>query len=264
MRIALGDVSLNVEESGEGDVLVLIHGLGNSLHLWDPVVTPLSNHHRVVRYDVRGFGESDKPAGPYSTAMFADDLRALLDSLSIATAHVLGISMGGVIAQQFALSYPERLRSLILASTSSEVGEKPSAAWQRLAAAIERRGFDERSADASRAFGSEFVARHPQVVRDVALQNARNDPRAYAAAARAVADYNFTEALRNLRVPVLLLQGLDDRMTPPGGAVRMRRALPRARLLMVEAAGHNLPIEMPALFAHTVAAFTGGIELSRR
>ena len=186
-----------------------------------------------------------------------------MDTLGVASAHVLGISMGGVIAQRFGLDFPDRARSLVLVSTSSEVGAQAAAAWQRLADSIERRGFDPRSADASRAFAPTFVEHHPEVVREFGLRNAENDPRAYAAAARAVSDYQLTEALRQLNPPALILQGLADRMTPPGGSVKMSRAIPRCRLLMVEDAGHNLPIEKPAWFTASVLGFLAGVDLAR-
>ena len=262
-RVALGDVTLNYEQAGEGTDLVLVHGLGGSVHSWDADVPVFARHHRVLRVDMRGCGASDKPPGPYSPALFASDLRGVLDHAQVAAAHLLGISMGGVIAQRFALDYPERVRSVTLVSTSSEVGAKSLAAWQRLADLIEREGFDARSADASRAFSPGFVARHPEVVAEIAALNAANDPRGYAAAARAMSNYNWTAELSRLRSPVLILQGLDDQLTPPGGAVKMSRGLPHARLLFIAEAGHNLPLERPEVFQSSVLAFIAGVDFAR-
>jgi pimeloyl-ACP methyl ester carboxylesterase len=262
-RAAIGDISLNYELEGQGSDLVLIHGLGGDAHSWDADVSAFACCHRVLRPDVRGCGASDKPAGPYSPVLFARDLCGLFDTVGIDDAHVLGISLGGVIAQRFALDYPSRVRSLILVSTSSEVGAKSVAAWQRLADLIEREGFDARSADASRAFSPSYAARHPERVADLGRRNAANDPRAYAATARAVSDYNWTADLPRVTAPVLILQGLDDQLTPPGGSVKMSRALPQARLLMVAEAGHNLPTEQPAVFHNSVLAFTAGIDFAR-
>jgi pimeloyl-ACP methyl ester carboxylesterase len=98
-------------------------------------------------------------------------------------------------------------------------------------------------------------------VRALGEQVRRNDPRAYAAAARAVSDYNWTAELERVRAPVLILQGLADRLTPPGGSVLMSRSLPRARLLMIPGAGHFLPLEEPLAFAAAVLAFTGAVDL---
>jgi len=260
-RLALDDLEVNYLQEGSGTDLVLIHGLGNDLTMWDADAAAFANYHRVLRFDVRGFGDSDKPAGPYSPELFARDLAGLLEACGVERAHVLGISMGGVIAQRFALDYPARVRSLVLVSTSSEVGPKSTAAWQRLAATIERAGFDARSADASRAFAPAFVRRCPEIVAEMGRRNAACDPRGYAAAARAMSDYCWTDELARLRAPVLILQGLDDQLTPPGGAVKMRRALPHARLLMISECGHNLPIEQAAVFHNSVLAFTAGVDL---
>ncbi len=261
-RIAVGDCSLNVEQEGQGTPLVLLHGLGADVRYWEPHLETLKAHHCVVRLDIRGFGASDKPAGPYSPTMFARDLAGVLDACGFESAHIAGHSMGGVIAQRFGLDFPARARSLILVSTSSEVGEKSIAAWQRLADQIEEKGFDARSASAARSFSPSFAAKHPDVVQATGQRNAECDPRGYAAAARAVSDYHWTADLNRLTTPVLILQGLDDQLTPPGGSVKLRRALPNARLLMMAEAGHNLPIEQPELFRHALLGFTAGVDLT--
>lgn len=260
MRIAAGNITLNYELDGTGTPLVLTHGLGDSLRFWDGVAPALAAQHALLRWDVRGFGESDKPPGPYSAALFADDLAALLDALEIDRVHLGGISMGGVIAQRFALDHADRLRSLVLCSTSSEIGAAGTANWRRLADSIEARGFGAGARDASRSFAASFAAAHPEVVAAAGQQTALNEPRAYAAAARAMSDYHWTAELARVRVPVLILQGLADELTPPGGSVKMQRALPAARLLMFADTGHNLPLERPERFTAAALGFTGGVD----
>ncbi len=261
-QVVVDGVSLHYEQEGEGSDLLLVHGLGGTLQVWGADVPVFARHHRVTRFDVRGHGESEKPPGPYSLARFAQDVMAVCDAAGIESTHVLGISMGGVIAQRVALDAPRRVRSLILVSTSSEVGPQSVTAWQRLAERIERFGFDAQTADASRAFAPAFAKQHPDVVAALARRNAANDPRGYAAAARAVSDYNWTAELSRVTVPVLILQGLDDQLTPPGGSVKMSRALPHARLVMVDEAGHNLAIEQPAVFQSSVLAFAAGVDFA--
>jgi pimeloyl-ACP methyl ester carboxylesterase len=266
--------TLRYELAGGGEpAIVLTHGLGSDLAFWDPVVEPLAAHHRVLRWDLRGSGASATPPGPYDAALFARDLAALLDHVGIHEAHFVGHSGGGVVTQRFALDFPERVRSLVLASTSSEVGEKASAAWARLADSVERQGFPPRATvsrgdpvgpdrqPSTRGFAPAFAAAHPEIVREIGERTRRNDPAAYAATARAFGSYRFTEELRRMQAPTLVLQGLDDALTPPGGSVILARALPRSRLVMVPGAGHYLPIEMPALFTTGVLAFVAGREL---
>lgn len=245
-----------------GEWVVLTHGLGASSAYWDDHVEALARHHRVLRWDLRGAGASAKPAGPYSPALFAQDLAALLAHLEIERAHLVGHSGGGVVTQRFALDFPERVRSLVLISTSSEVGEKAATAWFRLADTIEARGFGSgpRPADA-RGFAPAFAAAHPEVVTAFDQATRRNDPVAYAASARAFGDYRFTAELERIEAPVLILQGLDDVMTPPGGSVIMSRKLRRSRLVMIPGAGHNLPLEQPVLLTTAIVSFLGGRDL---
>jgi pimeloyl-ACP methyl ester carboxylesterase len=132
--------------------------------------------------------------------------------------------------------------------------------WQRLADSIERRGFGTGARDASRSFSPGYAASHPEIVAAAGEQTARNDPHAYAAAARAMSDYHWTAELGRIRVPVLILQGLADQLTPPGGSVKMHRQLPAARLLMIPDTGHSLPIEQPAVFTAALLGFTGGLD----
>ncbi|MCX8073277.1 MAG: alpha/beta hydrolase [Candidatus Binatia bacterium] len=258
-----GAVTLHYLDEGEGTPLVLLHGLGGNSHVWDEFIPHFTRYHRVVRPDLRGFGQSDKPAGPYTLADYSSDLDALLEQAQLGPVHLLGISMGGVIAQRFTLDRPERVRSLILVSTSSEVGPRATAAWLRLADMIESRGFGDNAVDATRSVSPAFAARYPERVRALGELTRQCDPRAYAAAARSVADYHFTAELRGVAQPALILQGLDDQLTPPGGSVKMARALPHARLLLVPEAGHNLPTEKPELFVFSVLSFLGGVELAQ-
>lgn len=261
MDAELDDVRLHYEITGErGSLLVLTHGLGGTLDVYAPHVEALAAHHRVLRWDLRGAGRSERPPGPYDPGMFADDLAALLDHLDEPRAHLVGHSGGGVVSQRFALDHPARVASLVLVSTSSEVGEKARAAWLRLADTIEQNGFGPERDPDPRGFGTRFATEHPEVVRDLARRTRENDPRAYAASARAFGTYAWTDELVGIMAPALILQGLDDRLTPPGGSVIMARHLPRARLVMVPDAGHNLPLEMPSLFTTAILAFVAGIE----
>src|SRR5687768_11846391 len=141
MFTTVDNVRLHYEHEGQGTDLILIHGLGMSLRDWDAYIPELTRYHRILRFDVRGFGESEKPAGPYSPQLFARDVAGLARSCQVTRAHVAGISMGGVIAQRLALDFPDLVQSLMLISTSSEVNVKGQAAWEELAEGVEQRGF---------------------------------------------------------------------------------------------------------------------------
>src|SRR5690242_17669987 len=263
MRTTVEGLQLHYTLEGQGADLILIHGLGGSLRDWDGIAPILARYHRVLRWDVRGFGESDKPAGPYSPQLFARDLAELCRVVGITRAHVAGISMGGVIAQRFALDFPGLVRSLVLMSTSSEVGEQAQKAWLKLADSIEQRGFSTNPDGAMRVFTTDFVKANPDQVKALAERTATNDPRAYAAAARAIGVYNWTAELGRIQAPTLILQGLADVLTPPGGSVKLSRGIPRSRLLMVPECGHGMTVEKAEVVTQALLAFTAGVEFGQ-
>lgn len=265
MDAIVDGIHLHYQLTGtRGPLVVLTHGLGGRLEFFAPHVEALARDHRVLTWDLRGAGRSAKPPGPYGPERFAADLAGLLDHVGAARAFVVGHSGGGVVAQRFALDFASRLDGLVLASTSSEVGSKATAAWNRLADAIERNGFGSADRDPDpRGFGPAFAAAHPEVVRALAAETRANDPAAYAASARAFGSYDWTADLGRITAPTLILQGLADQLTPPGGSVILSRGIPRSRLVMVPDAGHNLPIEMPALFTTAILSFLGGLALAR-
>ncbi|MBC7679147.1 MAG: alpha/beta fold hydrolase, partial [Pseudorhodobacter sp.] len=121
----VNDIDLNYVLEGEGEqTIVLINGLADDLVSWDfQVPALLAAGHRVLRFDNRGIGESSAPAGPYTSRMLADDAKALVDHLGLTDIHLMGVSMGGMIAQEYALAHPEDLRSLTLACTYAAPGE---------------------------------------------------------------------------------------------------------------------------------------------
>lgn len=245
-----------------GSWVVLTHGLGEDMEYWSQIVEPLEREHRLLLWDVRGAGRSDKPPGPYTPSLFATDLVRLLGHLQVPRAHMVGHSAGGVICQRLALDHPARVASLCLISTSSEVGEKAKRAWEKLAQAVETSGLSAVGGSAERAFAPAFAEVNPEVVKQARARMLANDPRAYAACARAMSNYNWTQELGRIQAPTLILQGAEDRLTPPAGSWILKRNLPRARLMIIPGAGHNLPLEQPAVVGSAIAAFLGGLELA--
>ena len=216
-RVRVNDIELHYVEQGNGTPLVLVHGIGGSTAGWAAVQPQLAQQLRSIAIDVRGFGESDKPDGPVTPELWASDIAGLLDELQIDRAVILGHSMGGVIAQRFALDFPKRVLALILESTSSQVNDAARAYWEQQAGA--------------------------------------SDSPQWASAARAVSRIQFTSELNRIAVPTLILQGLTDPRTPPGGSVIMSRNIPGAELVMLEDTGHNIHQERPKEFVANVLAF---------
>lgn len=276
MKIAVNDeLELNYELDGDPatePVIVLTHGMGSSLRSWDDQVPhlrmnaeepvpALAKHYAVLRWDVRGHGESDKPPGPYSPEMHARDLAGLLRALGISSAHVGGNSMGGAITQRFVLDYPELVASAFLLCTSSEVNERLADAWEQRATIAETEG----TAEALRAAGSLANANTP--VRPLTEEEAQAGQQrtlqipgsVYAHVVRAMAYYNWTVELSRITAPVLILQGLQDTMTPPGGAVLIHREIRGSQLIMMDQCSHAITHDQPEQWRRHLLNFLDGV-----
>ena len=256
------DISINYEVSGEGDrVIVLTHGMGEALGTWDPDVPDLSRKYRVLRWDCRGHGESDMPDVPYSAAMHARDLAGLLKALGIAKAHVGGESMGGAIAQRFLLDFPEMSASGFILCSSSQVSDKMFDAWEQRAKIAEEQG-TQAVLDAEASFGnsSPSIKPYPPEREELQRQWTLKIPgKIYAHTVRAMAAYNWTADLRTIRVPVLILQGLQDAMTPPGGSVIMHRNIPNSQLVMMDECSHSIMNDQPEQWRRHLLNFLDGV-----
>jgi len=259
MRVKVNDISINYEVAGSGKTLVLIHGLGGNAQSWETIVPLFSGYYRVLTWDVRGHGQSDKPGGSYSTELFASDLAALLRTLGIGNAFVLGHSMGGVIALRFALDFPDLCHALIVSSSAAEVNPQATKYWQDLASTVLERGMEAVPFDAARIFSKGFIERNPEVVEEFARNRPVNDPSCYARAALAISAYNYNEELGRIRCPTLIIVGDQDVTTPPGGSVRMSRLIPDSKLIIFKGCGHVSYVEQPEVFSQAVLDFLVGI-----
>lgn len=257
MRAKVGEIELAYEIVGDGPVIALTHGIGATGADFAPIVPGLAERYRVLTWDVRGFGASDRPAEGYSIGRFAADLAGLLDHLGVGKAVIMGHSMGGTITQRFILDFPERAAAAVIMSTSSEVNERARDAWRAQADAIERDGMAawvRRSRPPEQT--DEYLQAHPEILEAEERRIANNpDGRVYAQAARAVADYNYTAELESVRIPTLVLVGGEDKQTPPGGSVIISRRIPGAELHIIPGYGHGLPREAPGEVVELVTAF---------
>ncbi len=264
MKIPVSDCVLHAEVHGAGGVpVVLIHGLGGCAASWEGIAERLAAERRTIVPDLRGCGASERGSLPYSLELLGDDVVAILEHAGVERCHLVGHSLGGVVAQDVLTRYGGRIVSAVLVSTSSKVGEKASAAWRRLADAVEAGGLEATAEAQSRGFGERFASTHPEVVARHADMTRRADPKVYAEQARAASSYDYTEALEDVRQPVLIVQGLADRLTSPGGSVIMSRALPRAELWMVDDVGHNAHIEMGSAFVERLLGFFTAAEVEQ-
>ncbi len=262
MRATINGVELHYDLEGSGPTIALTHGIGSSGRDWAPIVPALAEKYQVLTWDVRGFGRSEKnPNAEYSLRQFAADLAGLLDHIGVAKAYIGGTSMGGTITQRFILDYPEKTTAAIIMSTSSQVNERARDGWFAQADAIERDGM---AAWVQRGRAphvtEEFLAANPDVREAEERRIRENDPHIYAKIARAVADYHFTEELKSVRMPALVMVGSEDKQTPPGGSVIISRCIPGAQLHILDGLGHTLAREAPEKVLGLILPFLAAVE----
>ena len=246
-------------------VLVLNNGiLMNAAGSWLPQTDVFASSFRVLQYDCRGQGRSDHPDAPYSMDLHADDLCGLLDTQGVRDAHILGISYGGEVAQAFALKFPTRLRSLVLAATVSEVGPELRLiveGWK--AAALSGHAGLFYLVTAPWNFSPGFIATH-QALLDAA--RARYDRLDFAAVARlsdAFDAVDFTDRLAAITVPTCVVVGDADLLKGPRYAEIIHRAITGSELHLIPGAGHAVTWEDPVRFNAIVLDFLNRVEASR-
>jgi 3-oxoadipate enol-lactonase len=233
--------------------VVLSNSLGTDLSMWDAQAAVLATRFHVVRYDTRGHGGSDAPAGPYSIELLGRDVLALLDHLDIERANFVGLSMGGVIGQWLGAHAPERLHKLVLANTASRIGTEEG--WRARAAAVRADGMLEIAAGApGRWFTPDFVARQPVVVGTMQKTLRGLDPEGYAACCEALAVADLGDDIRRIVAPTLVVAGIHDPVTTVADAERLAGAIPDATVATLPAS-HLSNIEAPDRFSELVASF---------
>jgi len=241
----VNDIELYYETVGEGTPLLLLHGLGSSLLDWENQTLEFSRSYRVIACDVRGHGRSSKPPGPYSVAQFARDVAELLRTLDAVPAHIVGLSMGGMIAFQLAVDFPDLVRSLVIINSGP---------------AMVLKGFRRRLTIQMRflivgLFGMRAMAKvigkrlfpYPgqEGLRDTFIERAsKNDPRAYLDSVRALDGWSVADRISSIRCPVLVISS-DQDYTP----VDLKRAyaakIPGATVAVIENSRHAAPVDQP-------------------
>ena len=256
-RVPARDIEINYQEEGSGYPLILIHGLNGDLTGWVLVMPELSKHYRTLSLDVRGHGGTSKPDHSYSIKGFSEDFYEFMNELKIPKAHILGLSMGGAIAQQFALDHPERIRSLVLVSTFSYLDEKAHRAFTRLRQTLQERGypafFDE---VINLAFTPQFISSNPGPIAELKEKRIRiNSPVAIGRATDACMAFNLNDEIGKISLPTLILSGREDVFTPIHLAEQIHRSIQGSEWKILEGVGHNLYIEKPALLTHMTLDF---------
>jgi 3-oxoadipate enol-lactonase len=253
--LPIGDIHLFCEISGQGPPILFIHGLGSSARDWELQVASFSDQYQVVTFDVRGHGQSDKPPGPYGIPLFATDTAELIRALGIAPVHVVGISMGGMIAFQLAVSYPDLIRSMVIVNSGPELilrtfGERLQALQRLLVVRL----FGMRKT--GEILSKRLFPKPEQVeLRQMLVERwAENDVRAYSDAARGLLGWSVVDHLNTIECPTLVIAAEYD-YTPIALKEAYVASLPQAELVVVEDSRHATPVEQPERFNQVLMAF---------
>ena len=262
VKARIHDIDVYYESHGAGEPLLLIHGLGSSTEDWEPQVADFASYFRVITYDVRGHGRTDKPRSRYSLKQFAEDAAALLRHLEVGPAHVLGISMGGMIALQLAVDYPNTVKSLTIVNSGPELVLRT---WKQ------RIGIYSRFAivrlmgmrKMGEVLGTKLLPGPSHAkARDTFVERwARNDPSAYLRALRALIGWSVASRLGSIVAPTLVLTA-DQDYTPVPFKEEYTAKIPGARLVVVPDSRHMLPVQRPAEFNRAALEFLRGLASS--
>jgi 3-oxoadipate enol-lactonase len=253
--IEVNDAALRYELSGSGErAVVLIHEMGGTLESWDGVAPVLAKHRRVLRYDTRGAGLSQKVRGALSIDTMTDDLVALMDAAGFNTAALAGVAVGGAIALHAAVRHPARVTAVVATSPAVAVSADRRAAVQARVDRIEREGMGSAVEDS-------FASGYPTELRGdmarYATFRARwlgNDPASYATVYRMLAASDLTGELGRVACPTLVIAGRFDRTRPQAVSEPVARAIPGARYKVLES-GHYMAVQTPELVANAIAEF---------
>jgi len=251
-----GDVRIAYELHGEGPPLLLVHGLGYARWGWEPVVDGLAERFHVCLFDNRGIGESDVPDGPYTARAMAEDAVAVLDAAGVERAHVVGTSLGGMVAQELALSRPERVDALVLACTTpGERGFPMPEQTIRLLTSTVSLPLE----DALRRFVENALApgADSALVELIVERRLANpfDMAGWQAQAAAGMTFDALDRIGEIGARTLVLHGTADAVVDPRNSELLAERIPGARLELFCGCGHLFMWEQPERFVHSVADF---------
>ncbi len=256
-QICVNGINLYYEIIGKGSPILFIHGLGSSTRDWEYQIEYFSKNYKVIVFDLRGHGRSDKSAGPYSINLFAKDTAELINMLDIAPVHLVGISLGGMIALQLAINNPKLIKSLVVVNCSSEMVVRTMkdrlTVLQRflIVRILGMRKMGE-------LLGSRlFPDAHQQELRQKFVDRwSENDPQAYRKSMRAIIGWSVTDQLHRIECPALVITA-DDDYTPLEDKKTLVNKIMDAKLEIINNSRHGTPADQPEKFNKVLSNFLG-------
>jgi 3-oxoadipate enol-lactonase len=258
MKLTANGIRINYQLDGpaSGAAVTLSHSLATNLSMWDPQARALSSRYRVLRYDTRGHGETDAPAGPYALEQLAEDARALLRALGIARTHFIGLSMGGFIGQLLALTHPDMLQSLVLCDTTSRIPPEARPTWDERIRVAQTQGMEPHvEPTIGRWFTAPFREQRADVVNPVRAIIRGTPPQGYIGCCQAIAALELTDRLGGIRVPTLVIVGEDDPGTPVAASRTIHERIKGSELVILKSASHLSNLEQAEAFNRAITTF---------
>jgi len=244
------------DEQGSGEPLLLIMGLSYPSYMWHRSRPVFAKSYRTIALDNRGVGQSDVPPGVYSIALMASDAAAVLDAAGIESAHVFGASMGGMIAQEFALQYPHRVRSLILGSTAAGGPHAVQAQPEALEALLRRDVTPEQAKEAIIPFIYDPGTPRERIDEDMVIRMKwYPTPQGYMGQLHGIFGWEASSRLAQITAPTLVIHGESDRLVPPANARLIAERIPGAKLVLIPHASHIFETDQPAAAHHAILEF---------
>jgi 3-oxoadipate enol-lactonase len=256
----INGIRIAYQQRGTGVPLVMIHGAQGDQSMFNDLAPFFASSYRVLTFDQRGSGLSEKPDADYSIAILADDTAALMDQLGFSPAHIVGVSMGGMIAQELALRHPRKIRSLVLGCTTPggpnaiRIGGSAFAnAYSTQPMSAEERG----RALAEAAFTKGYIEGHPEIV--PAMIEARRqrpiDSASLAHRLKAALKHDTYERLAQIDCPTLVITGKDDALISWENSRLLSDHIPGAQFVLLEPAGHCFWLEQPEKSGNAILRF---------
>src|ERR1044071_3339333 len=259
-KVAVNGLELYYEIEGDGEPVVLIPGFAAGRWIWFKQIADLSRNFRVIIFDPRGVASSDKPEGPQTITLLADDLAHLLETIGIASAHIVGASFGGFVAQEFALKFPAMTRKLVLCCTSFGGPNHVVPAPETLQALASTKGLNSKErmrANLLLAFTPEYVQSQVDEVDHIVHLRATNEvpEHIYMSQLQAAMSFNTESRLAEIKSPTLVLSGDADIIVPVQNSRNLAAKIPGAQLQIIEGGSHTFFIEQDQDFNQRLSAF---------
>lgn len=258
-------VELFVRDEGSGPTVLLLHGLGGEHTVWNGVVPHLTSDHRLLVPDLRGHGQTAAPAGStFSFAEMEGDIEAMLARRDASSAHIVGLSAGGLLALRLALDRPDMLRSLVVIGSAAHIDAHTRAVAERWVETYQQEGFDGYLLRLLKdLYYPDWIEAHLDVADRLREQQDRLDPKGAVLWGRTMASFDLRGRLGKLQLKTLVVHGVDDQVVDSAHARLLRVAIPGAEMRLFPQTGHLVPVERPEETAQLIREWVTKVESTK-